>query len=115
MAGYDNDYDGLKSLIIRDQFFITCDRQLQTFLKEVKLSLKEMAKAAHDFYEAHGYPSDSHEPLKRPNGNMKQPTLNTVNHRNTQPPSVISVVVIQSTIVTVSGSGVRNGRWLCVR
>ena len=23
MAGYDNDYDGLKSLIIRDQFFIT--------------------------------------------------------------------------------------------
>jgi len=40
MAGYDNDYDGLKSLIIRDQFFITCDRQLQTFLKEKgKLSL----------------------------------------------------------------------------
>ena len=60
MAGYDNDYDGLKSLIIRDQFFVTCDRQLQTFLKEKgKLSLKEMAKAANDFYEAHGYPSDS--------------------------------------------------------
>ena len=89
MAGYDNDYDGLKSLIIRDQFFITCDRQLQTFLKEKgKLSLKEMAKAANDFYEAHGYPSDNHEHLKRPNGNMKQPTLNNVNHRNTQPPSV---------------------------
>jgi len=47
-------------LIIRDQFFITCDRQLQTFLKEKgKLSLKEMAKAANDFYEAHGYPSDN--------------------------------------------------------
>ena len=89
MAGYDNDYDGLKSLIIRDQFFITCDRQLQTFLKEKgKLSLKEMAKAASDFCEAHGYPSDNHENSKRPNGNMKQPTLNTVNHRNTQPPSV---------------------------
>jgi len=89
MAGYDDDYDGLKSLIIRDHFFITCDRQLQTFLKEKgKLSLKEMAKAANDFYEAHEYPSDSHEPSKRPNGNMKQPTLDTVNHRNTQPPSV---------------------------
>jgi len=25
MAGYDVEYDGLKSLIIRDQFFITCD------------------------------------------------------------------------------------------
>jgi len=62
-AGYDDDYDGLKSLIIRDQIFITCDRQLQTFLKEKgKLSLKEMAKAANDFYEAYGYPSDSHEP-----------------------------------------------------
>jgi len=24
-----------------------------------KLSLKEMAKAANDFYEAHGYPSDN--------------------------------------------------------
>jgi len=82
MAGYDDDYDGLKSLIIRDQFFITCDRQLQTFLKEKgKLSLKEMAKATSDFYEAHGYPSDSHEPSKKPNGNMKQPTLNSVNHR----------------------------------
>ena len=47
-----------------------------------------MAKAANDFYEAHGYPSDNHEHSKRPNGNMKQPTLNNVNHRNTQPPSV---------------------------
>ena len=47
-----------------------------------------MAKEANDFYEAHGYQSDNHEPSKRPNGNMKQPTLNTVNHRNTQPPSV---------------------------
>jgi len=89
IAGYDNDNDGLKSLIIHDQFFVTCDRQLQTFLKEKgKLSLKEMAKAANDFYEAHRYPSDSHELSKRPNGNMKQPTQNTVNHRNTQPPSV---------------------------
>jgi len=75
MAGYNNDYDGLKSLIIRDQFFVTCDRRLQTFLKEKgKLSLKEMPKASNDFYEAHGYPSDNHEPSKRPNGNMKQST-----------------------------------------
>ena len=89
MAGYDVDFDGLRSLIIRDQFFITCDRQLQTYLTEKgTLSLKEMTKAAYDFYEARGYPSDSHEPSKRPNDNMKQPTLNTFNHRNTQPPSV---------------------------
>ena len=89
MAGYDNDYDGLKSLIIRDQFFITCDRQLQTFLKEKgTLSLKEMTKAANDFYEAHGYPSDIYEPSKRPNDNMKKPTLNSINYRNTQPHSV---------------------------
>ena len=84
MAGYEDNYDELKSLIIRDQFFITCDRQLQTFLKEKgKLSLKEMAKAANDFYEAHGYPSVSHEPLKRPNGNTKQPTQNTQSPKHT--------------------------------
>jgi len=61
MVGYDDDYDGLKSLIIRDQVFVTYDRQLQTFLKEKgKLSLKEMAKAANDFYEAHGYLQRGH-------------------------------------------------------
>ena len=40
-------YEGLEDLILRDQFFITCDRPLQTFLKEKgKMSLKEMSLAA---------------------------------------------------------------------
>jgi len=50
-----------------------------------------MVKAANDFYEAHGYPSDSHEPSKRENSNLEQPILNTVNHRNTQPLSVTHI------------------------
>jgi len=37
-----------------------CDKALQTFLKEKgKLSLKDMAKVANEYYEAHGYPSDN--------------------------------------------------------
>ena len=47
-------------MILRDQYFLACDKALQTFLKEKdKLSLKDMAKVANDYYEAHGYPVDS--------------------------------------------------------
>ena len=42
MAGFDATYEGLQNMILRDQFFITCDKPLQTFLKEKgKLNLKE--------------------------------------------------------------------------
>jgi len=34
MAGFDAIYEGLQNTILRDQFFITCDKSLQTFLKE---------------------------------------------------------------------------------
>jgi len=41
MAGFDQTYDGLEDLILRDQFFITCDKPLQTFLKEKgKMTIK---------------------------------------------------------------------------
>jgi len=33
MAGFDATYEGLQNMILRDQFFITCDKPLQTFLK----------------------------------------------------------------------------------
>ena len=43
MAGFEATYEGLQNMILRDQFFITCDKPLQTFLKaKVKLYLKEM-------------------------------------------------------------------------
>ena len=49
-------------MILRDQYYLTCDKSLQTFLKEKgKPNLKEMTKAANDYYEAHGYPSDHRE------------------------------------------------------
>jgi len=54
MAGFDSNVEGLENLILRDQFFITCDKPLQTFLKEKgKLSLDQMAKTAEDYIEAH--------------------------------------------------------------
>ena len=62
MAGYDATYEGLENMILRDHYFLTRDKSLQTFLKEKsKLNLKEMTKAANDYYEAHGYPSDHRE------------------------------------------------------
>jgi len=46
MAGYDATYEGLENMILRDQYFLTCDKSLKTFLKEKrKLNLKEMTKA----------------------------------------------------------------------
>jgi len=44
-SGYEAKYDNLKDMISRDQYFLTCDKSLQTFVKEKgKLSLKEMKK-----------------------------------------------------------------------
>ena len=62
MAGFELIYEG-----IQDQYFLTCDKFLQIFLKEKgKLSLKEMTKVSNDYFEAHGYPDENHE--KKTNG-----------------------------------------------
>jgi len=43
-------------MILTDQFFLTCDKPLQTFLKEKrKLNLKEMTQAVDNYVEAHGH------------------------------------------------------------
>ena len=56
MAGFDATYEGLQNMILRDQFFITCDKPLQTFLKEKrKLNLKKMTQAVDNYVEAHGH------------------------------------------------------------
>ena len=45
MAGFDATHEGLQNMILRDQFFITCDKPLQIFLKERgKFNLKEMTQ-----------------------------------------------------------------------
>jgi len=70
MACFEQSHEGLENLILKDQYFLTCDKWQQTFLKERgKLSLKDMAKAANDYYEAHGYPADNHDNRdKKPKG-----------------------------------------------
>jgi len=56
MTGFDATYEGLQNVILRDQFFITCDKPLQTFSKEKgKLNLKEMTQAVDNYVEAHGH------------------------------------------------------------
>ena len=43
MANFEETYEGLEDLIVRDQYFLTCPKELQTFLKEQgKLDLKQI-------------------------------------------------------------------------
>jgi len=66
MSGFDDDRDGLEALILRDQFFVTCDDDLRVFLKEKgKLSLKDMLIQAQNYIEA------KESPEKRWNTNHK--------------------------------------------
>jgi len=67
MASFEPTYEGIKEMILRDQYFLTCDKSLQIFLKENgKLSLKEMTEISNNYFEAHGYPAKNHE--KKING-----------------------------------------------
>jgi len=61
MAGFEQTYEGLKNLILRDQFFTTCDKLMQTFLKEKgKMTFKEMSLTAANYIDALGYQNDVH-------------------------------------------------------
>src|SRR6218665_3296616 len=52
MSGFTEDYDGLKMLIIRDQFLVTCDEEVRCFLKQKgKLDLDDTLRHAQYFFE----------------------------------------------------------------
>src|SRR6218665_3488582 len=77
MLGVDDDKDGLEALILRDQFFVTCDDYLRVFLKEKgKLSLKDMLIQAQNYIEA----KESSE--KRWNSNHKGNGKESKSHYN---------------------------------
>jgi len=87
MAGFEATYEGLEDMILRDQFFITCVKSLDTFLKEKgKMSLKEMSQAAANFIDAHGDTAHKKHPVvhKRPNdrkeSNVKQANFGLFGH-----------------------------------
>jgi len=62
MAGFEPTFEGIQEMILRDQYFLTCSKSLQIFLKQKgKLSLKEMTKVSNDYFEAYGYPAENHE------------------------------------------------------
>ena len=55
LAKANEDYNGLKDLIFREQFMQASSKNLQVFLKERKVkSIHEMAELAEQYYEAHG-------------------------------------------------------------
>jgi hypothetical protein len=56
LAGYEETFEGLESLILKNQFFTTCSPELRVFIKEKgKTSLKDMLTHAEAYIEAHGY------------------------------------------------------------
>ena len=61
MAGFEPTYEDIQEMILGDQYFLTCDKCLQIFLKKGKLSLKEMTKVSNDYFKAHGYPAENHD------------------------------------------------------
>src|SRR6218665_1224987 len=53
MSGFEVDYDGLRSLILRDQFLVKCDDEVRCFLKQKgKLDLEETLTQAQYFFES---------------------------------------------------------------
>ena len=62
MANVSKDFDGLKDLVLREQFMQSSNKNLQVFLKEREVkSVVEMAEVAEQYNEAHGI-SDSNRP-----------------------------------------------------
>ena len=71
LAKADENYDGLKDLILREQFMQASSKNLQIFLKERKVkSIHEMADLAEQYYEAHGQ-YETNRP--RPQENQTKP------------------------------------------
>ena len=63
---FSRDLEGLEDLIVRDQYFLTCPKDLQTFLKEQgKLDLKQMTEKSTNYIEAHGLNRDDYSSHKR--------------------------------------------------
>src|SRR6218665_1768118 len=53
LSGFEEDYDGLKMLIIRDQFLVKCDEEVRCFLKQKgKLDLDDTLTHAQYFFES---------------------------------------------------------------
>jgi len=66
MANFGKTYEGLEDLIVRDQYFLTCPKDLQTFLKEQgKWDLKQMTEKSTNYIEAHGLNRDDYSSHKR--------------------------------------------------
>ena len=83
MSGLEATYEGLESLIVRDQYFFTCGKELQLFLKEQgKLNLDEMTTKASHYLEAHGYQKANWESHKGRDDRNGSRTANTGNDKN---------------------------------
>ena len=66
MANFEETYEGFEDLIVRDQYFLTCPKDLQTFLKDQgKLDLKQMTEKSTNYIAAHGLNRGDYSSHKR--------------------------------------------------
>ncbi|XP_033756184.1 uncharacterized protein LOC117338928 [Pecten maximus] len=66
MASVDKTYDGLRDLMVRDQFLQACGNELKLFLKErIPKSIVEMSTLADQFAEARGNASNFVRPARK--------------------------------------------------
>ena len=58
LAKIEKSFEGLKNLMVREQFLSVCTKDLEVYLREKSLlDLKELAKIAEQYMEAHRYKS----------------------------------------------------------
>jgi len=63
LSNVEQDYEGLKNLMIRQQYLESCSTQLAIFLRERKLTdSSEIAQAAEQYLEAHASKTGSRKP-----------------------------------------------------
>lgn len=85
MAGYKPTFDDLVELMVKDQYFLTCGRELQVFLKEQGvLKLDEMLKRSEGFIDAHG-PHVANWNYRNDSGNHKNKGIGGAKGGNKSP------------------------------
>src|SRR5208282_3169091 len=66
LAGFEPTFEGLETMLLKDQFFVTCSKELRTFLKEKgKMDLTEIARSAECYLEAHAEDVNSNRPQQK--------------------------------------------------
>src|SRR5208282_4733176 len=92
--------EGLETMLLKEEFFVTCSKELETFLKEKgKMDLTEIARSAECYLEAHAEDVNSNRPQQK----ARSP------HAKDTPTPVVK----DATEVTHADDKKKGGRYIC--